>query len=522
MKTARYIGSGNAVLGIEIGSTRIKAVLIGEGFEPIASGSYAWENSFENGVWTYSLHDVRKGMRNCYADLAADVEKRYGVTITRLKAVGISGMMHGYLPFDENMNQLCEFRTWRNTTTEKAAKELTELFDFNIPLRWSIAHLYHAILCGEPHVRNIHTITTVAGYVNRLLGGAHAVGICEASGMFPIEGGGYNRRMLDLFDNLIADKGYSWKTEDILPKVLAAGESSGILTDEGAAFLDVSGRLKGGAILCAPEGDAATGMAATNSVMPRTGNVSAGTSVFSMVVLEKPLERVHRELDVIASPTGAPTAMVHCNNCTNEINAWAELFSQVISMAGTDCPKDRLFELLFTEADKGDKDCGGLTAVNYLSGEPVTAAENGCLLFEREIGSSFTIANFMRTQLYTALAALKYGMDILREENVQIDELFAHGGYFKTEGVGQRILAAAVNAPVSVMKTAGEGGAWGIALLAAYTAGSRNLSLGEYLNSVVFSSGEHTTVTPDSDTVKGFEKYMERYMKAVTNARVKP
>ena len=468
MEIAQYIQEGKAVLGIEFGSTRIKAVLIGEQGEPLASGSHNWENRLEDGVWTYHEEDIWNGLADCYRSLAEQVQQKYQVTITKLAAIGFSAMMHGYLAFDAKGDFLVPFRTWRNTMTEEAAEQLTKRFAFNIPQRWSIAHLYQAILNEEPHLSKLSYFTTLAGYVHWKLTDEKVLGVGDASGMFPIdsETGDYDSKMLAQFDEMIADRGYSWNIKDILPKVLSAGEGAGVLTERGAALLDPTGSLQAGIPLCPPEGDAGTGMVATDSVGVRTGNVSAGTSIFAMVVLEQALKQVHTEIDMVTTPSGEPVAMVHCNNCTSDINAWVNLFGEFADYMGFSVDTGTLFTKLFQKAEEGAADCGGLLSYNYFSGEGVTALDAGRPLFVRKPDAAFNLANFMRTHLYSALATLKIGLDILQQEQVQVDKMYGHGGFFTTKGVGQRITAAAMNAPVSVMETAGEGGAWGSALLA--------------------------------------------------------
>ena len=502
---------GKTTLGIEFGSTRIKAVLTGEDNAPIASGSHEWENRYENNIWTYSQEDIWTGLQDCYADMAKDVQEKYGVTLTTVGALGFSAMMHGYLPFDKNGEMLVPFRTWRNTITEEASVKLTEAFHFNIPQRWSIAHLYQAILNGEEHVKDIAYLTTLAGYVHWKLTGKKVLGIGEAAGMLPIDAQTkqYNASMIDTFEKLIADKGYPWKLSDILPEILLAGDNAGALTEEGAKLLDVSGNLKAGIPVCPPEGDAGTGMTATNSVAKRTGNVSAGTSVFAMVVLEK----VHPEIDMVTTPDGSAVAMVHCNNCTSDLNAWISLFEEFTQAFGMKVDRNDLFGTLYRKALEGDPDCGGLLAYNYFSGEHITGFEEGRPLFVRNPESNFNLANFMRVHLFTSLGALKTGLDILlKEEGVQIDRLMGHGGLFKTKEVGQKILAAAVNAPVTVMETAGEGGAWGIALLASYMLHKQEKeSLADFLNRAVFVGEEGVTLNPEEKDVEGFDVFVKRY-----------
>ena len=506
------------VLGIELGSTRIKAVLIDEQHRPVASGDFEWENRLVNGIWTYPMEVVHEGLQTCYANLKADVETRFGVPLTEVGAVGVSAMMHGYLPFDRDGNQLAEFRTWRNTITGQAAEELTGLLGFNIPQRWSIAHLYQAILNGEDHVGDIDFLTTLAGYVHWKLTDEKVMGIGEASGMFPIDSDSldYDQGMVDKFDALVADRGYGWKLRDILPEVRLAGESAGCLTEEGAAFLDPTGTLKAGIPVAPCEGDAGTGMAATNSVRVRTGNVSAGTSDFAMIVTDHPLG-VHREIDMVTTPAGLPVAMVHCNNCTSDINAWVGLFAEFAEAIGSDISRGDLFTLLFRKALEGEHDCGGLMSFNYISGEGVTDLDEGRPVFTRANNSDFSLANFMRTHLLSALATLKIGLDILTEkENVGIDKLYGHGGFFKTPEVGQRMLSAAVGAPVSVMETAGEGGPYGMALLAAYMIWrEEGEKLEDYLDNKVFAGAATHTLTADDKDASGFSVFLTRYIKAL-------
>ena len=513
MTVQEKITQGKVCLGIELGSTRIKATLIDDTFAPIASGAHDWENRLENGYWTYSLEDIHSGIQSCYASLKKDVAEKYEVTLQNIGAIGISAMMHGYMAFDSEGKLLVPFRTWRNTTTEQAATELTQLFSFNIPQRWSIAHLYQAILNNEPHLSELACINTLAGYLHCRLTGNRCVGVGEASGMFPITDGDYDSAMLDKFNTAAAAKGFNKEIREILPKVLNAGENAGTLTEEGAKFLDPAGDLKAGVPLCPPEGDAGTGMAATNAVLPKTGNVSAGTSIFSMLVLEKNLSNVYPEIDIVTTPDGAPVAMVHCNNCTSELDAWVRLFDEVIKLAGSSIPKYKLYDLLYINTLTADPSCGGVMSYNYLSGEPVTAVESGKPMYFRTPDAKMNIANFFRSQIYSAIAALKTGMDILFEkEQVTADEFTGHGGLFKTEGVAQQYLADALNTPVSVMKTAGEGGSWGIALLAAYTLDSKGKTLPDWLNSEVFAGMEKQTKQPEEKGRQGFEEYMKLYI----------
>ena len=513
-----FIESGSAVLGIEFGSTRIKSVLIDRNHQVIASGSHEWENDFCNGVWTYSEDAILRGLQSCYSDLKKNVHDTYGVTLRKISAMGVSAMMHGYLPFNSEMNLLVPFRTWRNTMTGEASEKLTRLFSFNIPQRWSIAHLYQAILNNEPHVPEIRFITTLAGWIHFLLTGKKVLGVGDASGMVPINSdtGDYCVEMIDAFDQLIAPCGYPWKLRDILPTVLSAGEDAGVLTEKGAKLLDPSGELLPGCLLCPPEGDAGTGMTATNSVCVRTGNVSAGTSIFSMIVLEKKMSRVYPEIDIVATPTGKQVGMVHCNSCTSDINAWISLFREFAQLMGCRTDTSEVYSRLFRKAMEGEKDCGGLVSFNYYAGEPVTGLKEGRPMLIRTPGAKLSLANFMRVQIYAAMETLKAGMEIMARENVPIDEVYGHGGLFKTEGVAQNLLAAAIHAPVTVMETAGEGGAWGISLLADYMLyRSSDESLENYLQNRVFNGMKKSTVFPDPDDEKGFDRYMESFMKCI-------
>ena len=513
MTVTEKITQGKTCLGIELGSTRIKATLIDDTFTPIASGGHDWENRLENGYWTYSLEDIHGGIQDCYAKLKKDVSEKYGVTLENIGAIGISAMMHGYMAFDKDGKLLVPFRTWRNTTTEQAATELTKLFNFNIPQRWSISHLYQAILNKEPHLSELAYINTLAGYLHFMLTGKRCVGVGEASGMFPISDGKYDSVMLDKFNKAAAEKGFAKEIREILPEVLTAGEKGGVLTAEGAKFLDPAGDLKEGIPLCPPEGDAGTGMAATNAVLPKTGNVSAGTSIFSMLVLEKNLESVYPEIDIVTTPDGAPVAMVHCNNCCSELDAWVKVFDELLKLAGHPTERYKVYDMLYENAMKGDKDCGGVVAYNYLSGEPVTGVESGKPMYFRTPDGKMNLANFFRAQVYSAVAALKYGMDILFEkEHVAADQFTGHGGLFKTEGVAQQFLADALNTPISVMKTAGEGGSWGMALLAAYMLGGSGKALPDWLESEVFSGMEKRTLQPEEQGRQGFADYMKRYI----------
>lgn len=508
------IRDGKAVLGIEFGSTRIKGVLIASDRNPAAEGSHTWENRLDNGIWTYTLDDIRTGLQDCYADLLTNVQKEYGVTIHSLGAIGISAMMHGYLAFDENDNLLVPFRTWRNTITGEAAEKLSGLFQFNIPQRWSIAHLYQAILNKEPHVPSIRFMTTLAGFVHWKLTGEKVIGVGDGSGMFPVDQKtcDFDGGMIRKFNDLIAPCGFDWKLPDIFPKNLKAGECAGHLTEEGAALLDVSGNLQPGVPFCPPEGDAGTGMVATNSVAVRTGNVSAGTSVFGMVVLEKPLKSFYQQIDIVATPSGDPAAMAHCNNCTSDLNAWVDIFDEFCQAMGMPADKNKLYSILYNKALEGDRDCSGILSCNCFSGEPVLGTAEGRPMIVRTPDAKFSLANFMRANLYASLSVLKVGMDLLlKKEGVRVDNMMAHGGLFKTEGIGQSILAAALNTPVTVMSTAGEGGPWGMALLAAYSLDKSEEDLGTWLNEKVFAKAEGTTMQPDPADVEGFDRYTERF-----------
>ncbi|WP_294567905.1 FGGY-family carbohydrate kinase [uncultured Succinatimonas sp.] len=501
-------------LGIELGSTRIKAVLIDENHKPIASGDHAWENRLENGIWTYHLDDVWTGLQDCYKNLCADVKEKFGVALTHVGAFGVSAMMHGYMAFNKEGELMVPFRTWRNTEARDASGKLTDLFQFNIPERWSISHLYQCILDKEEHVNDLDYFCTLSGYIHWKLTGKRVLGIGDAAGMFPIDSDKFDfvDCFLEQFDELVAPYNFKWKhVKDLMPKVLCAGDDAGCLTEEGAKLLDPTGTLKAGIPMCAPEGDAGTGMVATNSCAKRTGNVSAGTSIFAMVVLERALSKLHREIDMVTTPDGSPVAMVHANNCTSDLNAWVGLFGEFAKAAGLNMDANALYGLLYNKALEGDADCSGLLSYGYFSGEFITGLEEGRPLFVRTPDSKFSLANFMRTHLYTTLGAIKIGMNILDEENVAIDKLLGHGGLFKTKGVGQKIMADAMNAPVSVMETAGEGGAWGIAILAAFVVNKGGLTLPQYLDDKVFKGAEGSTIAPTADDVKGFEAFMERY-----------
>lgn len=515
MEISEFIKRGKGVLGIEFGSTRIKACLIGEELTPVAVGTHSWENRLENGVWTYSHKDIINGLQSCYRDLKNNVQERYGVTLTGFGGMGVSAMMHGYLAFDENDELLVPFRTWRNTMTGQAAAELTELFGFNIPERWSIAHLYQAILNGEEHITKLAHLNTLAGYVHFLLTGRRVLGVGDASGMFPIENGGYCRDMLEKFMGLEKVSSCGWQLEELLPDIAVAGQQCGILTEEGARLLDPTGDLQSGVPMCPPEGDAGTGMTATNAVRRGTGNVSAGTSIFSMIVLEKPLKGCYPQIDVVTTPEGADVAMVHCNNCCGELDAWVKLFYEFAKLTGKDTDIGQIYELLYKNALTGEADCGSVTAYNFISGEPVVGVAEGAPAYRRTPDSKMTLANFIRAQLYGAMAALKAGNDILiNKEGVRPRSITGHGGLFKVRGAAQQILADALGCDVSVMSTAGEGGSWGMALLAAFM-GSGQKDLAQWLESKVFTEMESTTLSPDPGGMAGWESYMKNYLAGI-------
>ena len=509
------IETGKAILGIELGSTRIKAVLIDQENKPIAQGNHTWENQLVDGLWTYSIEAIWSGLQDCYADLRSNVKNLYGIEIENLAAIGVSAMMHGYMPFNAKEEILVPFRTWRNTNTGRAAAALSDLFVYNIPLRWSISHLYQAILDNEAHVKVIDFLTTLAGYVHWQLTGEKVLGIGDASGMLPIDPTthNYSAEMVAKFDKLIAPNQYNWTLQDILPKVLSAGESAGVLTPEGSKKLDASGHLKAGIPVCPPEGDAGTGMVATNAVKQRTGNVSAGTSSFSMIVLEKEVSKPYEMIDMVTTPDGSLVAMVHCNNCTSDLNAWVNLFKEYQELLGIPIDMNEIYSKLYNIALTGDADCGGLLSYNYISGEPVTGLAEGRPLFVRSANDKFNLANFMRSHLYASVGVLKIGNDILfNEEKIKVDRITGHGGLFKTKGVGQRILAAAINSPISVMETAGEGGAWGIALLGSYLVNNeKKQSLADFLDEKVFVGDAGIEVSPTAENVAGFNTYIENY-----------
>ncbi|MCR4796389.1 MAG: ATPase [Ruminococcus sp.] len=523
MSGAETINNCKAVIGIEFGSTRIKALLIGEDRAPLASGVYDWQNELLDGVWTYSLENVRKGLRECFAGLMKNVEEKYGIKLEKAAAIGISAMMHGYLVFDKSDKQLVPFRTWRNTMTEEAADKLTEEFSFNIPQRWSIAHLYQAILNEEPHVKDIAFMTTLAGYVHYLLTGEKVIGTGDASGIFPIaqDTCDYDGEMLSRFDELAESTDLGANLKDILPRIVPVGECAGKLTEEGAKLLDPTGTFKAGVPFCPPEGDAQTGMAATNSITPKTGNVSAGTSIFSMIVLEEKLKTVHREIDIVTTPCGAPVAMVHCNSCTSDLDSWFGIFGELLKESGTDIPKGRLYDMLYGLAAEGETDCGGIVSYNYFAGEPVTGIKDGKPLLMRDPESVFNIRNLVRSLVYSCIASLKAGMDILTEqEHVKLEKIYAHGGFFKTPVPSQNFLSAALGADVTLMQTAGEGGAWGIALLADYMAvREKDETLEDYLNNRVFADMKGNTVSPQQKDVDGINEYMRNYLSGLAAVR---
>lgn len=507
--------NGKTALGIELGSTRIKGVLIDLSGKVLAVGIHDWENSFNNNIWTYGIEEIHDGIRSCYRALREEVKRKYDVKLKKIGSIGISAMMHGYMALDENGNQIAPFQTWRNTNTQTASDELTDLFQFNIPLRWSVAHLYQRILDNEEHVKKLAYVSTLSGYIHWKLTGEKVLGIGDAAGMFPIDSDtyDYNEEMVYKFDQLIEKYNYNWKIRDIFPKVLVAGEQAGFLTKEGALFLDETGDLEYGIPLCPPEGDAGTGMTATNSVAPRTGNVSAGTSIFAMIVIEKQLNKIYREIDMVTTPSGFPCAMSHANNGTSDLNAWIGLFEEFAKLMGYQADIGDLFTKLYMNSLNGDPDCGGLLSYGYYSGENITMINEGRLAFLRTPESHFNLANFIKTHLYTSLGAVKMGLDILMEdEKIKVDRIMGHGGLFKTKNVGQRYLAAAVGAPVTVMDTASEGGAWGIALLAAYLIDkAEDEKLEDYLENRIFINLTGNTIHPCEDDKKGFDIFMTRY-----------
>lgn len=517
-QNTQIIEADETALGIELGSTQIKAVLIDTDARTIAEGSYVWENDYQKGIWTYSLTDVWQGIQASYQQLAANVQSKYHISLKKIGAIGVSAMMHGYLVFDQQGQQLVPFRTWRNNITQDAADELTQLFNFNIPLRWSIAHLYHAILHQEKHVNQINYMTTLAGYVHWQLSGKKMIGIGDASGMFPIDDHcQFNSHMIEQFNEIPRVKKYSWKLADILPTIKIAGQPAGHLTKRGAKLLDPTGVLQSGSIMAAPEGDAGTGMISTNSVRLQTGNISVGTSAFSMVVLDKPLKNVHRDIDLVNTPTGLPVAMVHINNCSSDINAWTNLFKEFATRLGLNISSNKLYETLFLDTVKSDSDAGGLINYSYLSGENITDIKSGRPLFVRTPESRFTLANFMLAQLYSAFAPLKIGMDILtQKEDVHPGVMIAQGGLFKTPVIAQQVLANALNIPIAIMNNASVGGPWGMAVLALYTVSDSQQSLSDYLDTKIFANADIMTISPVPQGVQGYEKYIKSYQKGLT------
>ncbi|MEG9490972.1 FGGY-family carbohydrate kinase [Mannheimia indoligenes] len=511
---------GNISLGIEFGSTRIKAVLIDTKGNILSVGGFNWENHYVDGVWTYPLDEVWTGVQAAFKELADNVRKQYGQPLQKIAHIGISAMMHGYLAFNQKNELLVPFRTWRNNFTSESSHQLTQLFNYNIPQRWSIAHLYQAVLNNEPHLPEIDFITTLAGYVHWQLTGEKVLGVGDASGMFPIDltTQNYNVKMLEQFDSQIADKGFSWSIAKILPKVLVAGEKAGVLTEQGALLLDPTGSLKAGSALCPPEGDAGTGMVATNSISEKTGNISAGTSAFAMIVLQKELSKVYEELDMVTTPAGKLVAMAHSNNCSSDINAWVGLFKETLSALNLSCDIDTLYQTLFLKALEGDADCGNLLSYGFYSGEHIVGLAEGCPTFMHPANANFNLANFMRVHLYTAFAAMKIGMDILmQQEKVEISQILGHGGIFKTENVAQKILASSLNVPIATMQTASEGGAWGIALLANYlNEHQKGVSLDDYLDHQIFNSTTVSVIEPDAEISKGYNAFMQRYKKGVS------
>lgn len=517
----KLIEQGDIYIGVELGSTRIKAVVADINGNVIASGGKSWENKFENDVWIYTVDQIHTGLQECYANLLENVKNKYQTVIKKVKAFGISGMMHGYIALDKNKSVIAPFLTWRNNITSEQADYLTRLFNFNIPQRWSISHLYRAVQNREKHLDNIDYLTTLSGYIHYLLTGEKVLGICEASGMFPIDPQTHNfdKKMVEKFNCELDKYNCKFRIENILPQVKRAGEISGTLTKEGAAFIDVSGNLEAGAMFCPPEGDAGTGMVATNSVRQKTGNISAGTSAFAMIVLEKELSKVYEEFDIINTPDGSVAAMVHSNNCTTEINSWVSLFDEVLKAFGTNVNEDALYDLLFKKSVEGDLDCGGLMAYGFHSGEHLLGMSTGCPAFLHNSNAKFNLANFMRTQIYSCFGVLKLGLDLLKErENVILDKITGHGGIFKTKNVAQNILASAIDTPIAVNASAGEGGAWGIALLAAYLDRVDELSLSDFLDFDVFTRSEVSVVSPDTEMTKGYEFFMSRYKEYLKTA----
>ena len=523
MEVKKIIEAGDIFLGIEFGSTRIKAVLTDKNGEVLGTGIYDWENSFIDGIWTYPLDEILSGLSSCYTSIKSDIKEKYGVTIKQIKYMGISAMMHGYMAFDKDMNLLAPFQTWRNSNTEEAAKDLSKSFKFNIPLRWTIAHLYQRILDKEEHVEKLNFVTTLSSYIHYMLTGEKNIGIGDASGIFPIDSTAmdYDASMLEIFEEKIVEYKFPWKIREILPKVMPAGQRAGVLTKLGASLLDKDGNLQEGSILCPPEGDAGTGMVATNSIKKGTGNMSAGTSMFAMLVLDKKLNDYYEEIDMVTTPDGYPVAMSHANNGTSDLNAWVGLFREFSKLFGINISDGELFEKLYTNSLNGSPDCGNLMSFGYFSGEGITKLNEGRPLFLRSPKSEFNLANFMRAHLYSSLTAVKVGLDILTEkENVKIKKMMGHGGLFKTKGVGQRYLSAAINAPVEVLDTASEGGAWGIALLALYLIYADKYKLGEFLSEKIFDKNIGSEIMADEKDVEGFKNFTQRYLNAVDIERL--
>lgn len=510
---------GDTALGMEFGSTRIKAILLNREHQILAAGTYEWENRLVNGIWSYSLEEIKKGMQGCYLDLKSNIQEKYNLTLHRIGAMGISAMQHGYMVFDRDNHLLVPFRTWRNTITGVASKELTELFEFPIPQRWSIAHLYQAMLNHEEHVKDIYSLTTLAVYVHWQLTGNRVAGLNEASGMFPVDSDTlqYDSTMEEIFDKLAHDAGYQWDIEQLLPDIIPVGELAGELTEAGARLLDPAGDLQPGVPFCPPEGDGATGMISTNSIRPGTGNLSAGTSAFAMLVLKEKLSRVHSEIDQVVTPEGYQVGMVHCNNCTSDLNAWIQIFRECLQLYNIQIDTDDLYRVLYQSALEGDTDCGGLMAYNHFSGEHILGITEGRPMLIRTPDSRFNISNFMRVNLYSAVAAVKIGMDILlKEEHVQVDEIIGHGGFFKTKEVTQKIVADMLQVPITVLETAGEGGAWGMAILASYMVYKKEQEkLSDYLENSVFTGQKGTTVYPEKQLEAQIEEFMDYYKRGL-------
>lgn len=517
--TAEKIRAGKTSLGIEFGSTRIKAVLIDDTYTTIAAGDYGWASHLEDGLWSYSQEEIWTGLQTAYAALAEDVENAYGEKLTRVGRIGFSAMMHGYLAFDKNGELLVPFRTWQNTNTSEAHEKLSELFQYNIPERWSIAHLYQAVLNDEEHIGKVDFFTTLAGYVHWKLTGKKVLGVGDASGMFPIDPTThtYETEFIEKFNAIPEVAAQPWKLADLLPEPLVAGTPAGTLTEEGAKLLDPTGTLQPGITFAPPEGDAGTGMVATNSVRVRTGNVSAGTSIFAMVVLEHKLERLHPEVDLVTTPAGDLAGMSHANNFTSDLNAWVGLFGQFAAAIGTPVDAGTLYGTLFRAAiaDDVDSNCGGLINYPFRSGEFLAGLPEGRPLFARAPEARMSLGNFMRAQLFSAFSPVKIGMDVMtKDEGVAVDSLVGHGGIFTTPKVAQKILAAAFDTPIKVMSTAAEGGAWGMAVLADYL-WHADQPLDEFLDARVFADAASTTENPDENDVAGFEEFFDRFRKGL-------